>query len=121
MTQSKTLFNRLFHPRSIVVIGASNDPLKPGGRVTENIKNNGYSGELWAVNPKSDSIMGLSTFKSLKDLPSVPDLAYIAIPAPFVRAAIEELAELGNKAVIILTAGFGEKDQKGKGGRKNIP
>lgn len=114
MTKSSILYNRLFNPRSIAVIGASNDPLKPGGRVTANIKNNGYKGELWAVNPKTPSVMDLPTFKSLDDLPAVPELVYIAIPAPFVRATIEELAKVGNKAVIILTAGFGEKDQAGK-------
>ncbi len=114
MTESSILYNRLFNPKSIAVIGASNDPLKPGGRVTENIKNNGYKGELWAINPKSPSIMGLPTFRSLNDLPQAPELAYIAIPAPFVRATLQDLARIGNKAVIILTAGFGEKDQKGK-------
>ena len=108
------LYKLLFKPESIVVIGASNDKLKTGGRVTDNIKSNGYTGKLWAINPKTPDIMGLPTFRSIADLPSAPDLAYIAIPAPFVRASLEELAAKGTRAVIILTAGFGEKDQKGK-------
>lgn len=110
----KNLYKLLFHPESIAVIGASNEKLKTGGRVTDNIKSNGYIGKLWAINPKAPDVMGLPTFKSVADLPSAPDLAYIAIPAPFVRASLEELAAKGTKAVIILTAGFGEKDQKGK-------
>jgi len=111
---TKDLYKLLFHPESIAVIGASNEKLKTGGRVTDNIKSNGYTGKLWAINPKASDVMGLPTFKSVADLPSAPDLAYIAIPAPFVRASLEELAIKGTKAVIILTAGFGEKDQKGK-------
>ena len=108
------LYKLLFHPESIAVIGASNEKLKTGGRVTDNIKSNGYRGKLWAINPKTPDIMGLPTFKSIADLPEAPDLAYIAIPALFVKASLEELAAKGTKAVIILTAGFGEKDQKGK-------
>lgn len=49
---SKEIYKNLFHPESIAVIGASNDPLKPGGRVIKNIKENGYEGLLWAVNKK---------------------------------------------------------------------
>ncbi|MFC1838854.1 acetate--CoA ligase family protein [Thermodesulfobacteriota bacterium] len=108
------LHKLLFNPESIVVIGASNDRLKTGGRVTDNIKSNGYKGKLWAINPKTPSIMDIPTFKSVPDLPEAPDLAYIAIPAPFVRSTLEELAAIGTKAVIILTAGFGEKDEKGR-------
>ncbi|NLA74182.1 MAG: CoA-binding protein, partial [Deltaproteobacteria bacterium] len=108
------LYKLLFNPESIAVIGASNEKLKTGGRVTDNIKSNGYTGKLWAINPKTPDVMGLPTFKSVADLPCAPDLAYIAIPAPFVRASLEELAAKGTKAVIILTAGFGEKDQKGR-------
>ena len=111
---TENLYELLFNPKSIVVIGASNDKLKTGGRVTDNIKSNGYKGELWAINPKTPGIMGLPTFKSVAELPEAPELAYIAIPAPFVRGSLEELAAKGTKVVIILTAGFGEKDQKGK-------
>ena len=112
--QSKEVFNNLFHPESIAVIGASNDPLKPGGKVFKNIKENGYKGNLWAVNPNSKSIMDLPVFESIDKLPGPPDLALIAIPAPFVCSALEDLARKGTKAVMILTAGFGEKDEKGK-------
>ncbi|MBN2062492.1 MAG: acetate--CoA ligase family protein [Deltaproteobacteria bacterium] len=108
------MYDFLFKPRSIAVIGASNDEFKPGGRVTKNIKENGYEGDLWTVNPKAPSIMGLPTYPSIEDLPGSPDLAIIAIPSGGVRAALESLALKGTKATIILTAGFGEKDEKGK-------
>ena len=113
-SRSAEVFKILFNPESIVVIGASNDPSKPGGRVTKNIKENGYRGSLWAVNPKAASIQDLPTFKTIEALPGPPDLALIAIPAPLVQSTLEALARKGARASMILTAGFGEKGEKGK-------
>ena len=96
---TENLHKLLFNPESIAVIGASNDKLKTGGRVTDNIKSNGYKGKLWAINPKTPSIMGLPTFRGIPDLPGVPDLAYIAIPAPYVRSTLEELAAIAPRRV----------------------
>lgn len=107
-------YRNLFHPETIAVIGASNDPLKPGGRVVKMIAENGYGGKLWAINPKTRDILGLPTYPSVEALPGPPDLAIVAIPAPFVLTAVEELARRKTGAVIVLTAGFGEKDDKGK-------
>jgi acyl-CoA synthetase (NDP forming) len=111
---SSKAYDLLFAPKSIAVLGASNDSLKPGGRVIKTIKNHGYKGELFAINPKTASILGLPTFASVADLPKAPDLAIIAIPAPYVLGALEELALKGVGATIVLTSGFGEKDEQGK-------
>ena len=111
---STSAYQSLFHPKSIAVIGASNDPLKPGGRVLKNIADNGYEGRLWPVNPKSDTVMGLTAYPSIATLPEAPELAIVAIPAGFVQQAIQDLADFGTSAVIVLTAGFGEKDTAGK-------
>lgn len=74
------------------MVGASNDPFKPGGRVIKNIKAHGYGARLWAVTPKSGKILGLPTYPSIEELPEAPDLAIVAIPAPFVLKAVETLA-----------------------------
>ncbi|HEJ84279.1 MAG TPA: CoA-binding protein, partial [Desulfobacteraceae bacterium] len=111
---SREIYRSLFHPQSIVVVGASNDSLKPGGRVTRNIKENGYRGDLWVINPRTPSVMDLPTFGSVEELPGPPDLALIAIPAPSVRDALEDLGRKGTTSTMILTAGFGEKDREGK-------
>jgi len=111
---ARSMYAALFEPDSIVVIGGSNDVLKPGGRVTKNIKDNGYSGELWAVNPKTPVVLDLPTYKTVDDLPHGPDLAIVAIPSPFVIEALRALAARNTKAVIVLTSGFGEKNEKGK-------
>ncbi len=120
MITNKELSKLLLHPDSIAVIGASGNPLKPGGRVFKNIKDGIYAGKLWPVNPKADEIMGVTAYPGIPDLPGTPDLALIAIPASGVIGAMQQLAEKGTKAVIILTAGFGEKGEQGKAEEQKI-
>ena len=112
--RKKSAYDYLFKPQSIAVVGASNDPLKPGGRVFKNIKTHHFRGDLWPVNPKSASIMGMPAFADIAALPGSPDLAIIAIPSALVLPAVEALADRGAGAVVVLTSGFGEKDEKGK-------
>ncbi|MGD9009559.1 MAG: CoA-binding protein, partial [Desulfobacteraceae bacterium] len=107
-------YRNLFDPRHIVVVGASNNALKPGGRAMKNIIDHGYKGKLWAVNPKSPDIMGQKTFTSIDQLPEAPDLAIVAVPSAFAVATIKALADKGTGAAIVLTSGFGEKDEAGK-------
>lgn len=120
MKISNHIYKCLFQPDTIAVIGASNDQFKPGGRVTKNIKDNGYGGKLWAVNPKTPDILGLPTFQTIADLPATPDLAILGIPAKFAIQAVTDLATKGVKAVIVLTAGFGEKDDEGAAMEKEM-
>ncbi len=89
------MYERIVDPSSIAVVGASNDLSKPGGSVAKNMADHGYAGNLWAVNPKHDDVLGLATFKTVGDLPGAPELAIIAIPARGVRGVVEELAEMG--------------------------
>ncbi|KJS00469.1 MAG: hypothetical protein VR65_12510 [Desulfobulbaceae bacterium BRH_c16a] len=112
--RSRRIHQCLFRPESIAVIGASGDPLKPGGRVFKNILEHGYGGILRPVNPKAAEILGVQAFPSISALPESPDLAIVAIPAAMVLAAVSELAGRGTGAVIVLTSGFGEKDAAGK-------
>jgi acyl-CoA synthetase (NDP forming) len=107
-------FQNLFHPKSIAVIGASADDRKPGGRVIKAIRDHGYAGKLWAVNPKPGAILGLPTFAAIGELPEAPCLAIVAIPAALVVEAVKALARRGAGAVMVLTSGFGEKDATGK-------
>jgi acetyltransferase len=114
------LYQKLFFPETIAVVGASNDPFKTGGRVIKNIKAHGYGGRLWAVNPKAEDILGLPTYPAIDALPEAPDLAIVAIPAPFVLKAVEALAGRKSGAVIVLTSGFGEKDTAGKAAEQEM-
>nr|NJM04357.1 hypothetical protein [Desulfobacula sp.] len=112
--KTRSTYACLFHPKSIVVIGAGNNILKPGGRVFYNIRENGYAGDLWAVNPKTEAVQGSPTFKTIQDLPGPPDLAIVAIPSGAVLPAMQALAGKGTGAVIVLTSGFGEKTPRAR-------
>ena len=104
----------LINPKSIVVVGASNDVTKPGGAILRNIIEGGFKGELHVVNPKEDLIQGVNCTKDIKDLPKV-DLAVLAIAAKFSEETVRVLAEEKNtKAFIIISAGFGEESHEGK-------
>lgn len=103
----------LFNPKSIVVVGGSNDTTKPGGNALKNLLDTGYKGDLYVVNPKNDNILGQKTFKSVEDLPHV-DCAILAIPAKLCPGTVEVLCgQKGCKAVIIFSAGFHEDGPEG--------
>lgn len=105
---------QLFKPRSIVVVGASNDITKPGGKVVKHIVDGHFPGKLYTVNPKEDQIQGIPCCHDVRDLPQV-DLAVIAIAAKYAPDAVEVLTkEKGTRAVIVISAGFGEEGPEGK-------
>ncbi|MEZ4881034.1 MAG: acetate--CoA ligase family protein [Flavobacteriaceae bacterium] len=104
----------LLNPKTITIIGASNDTGKPGGNMLKNILAGGFSGIIYAVNPKEKKVQGITSFAEVKDIPQT-DLAIIAIPAKYCPETIKILAEEKNtKAFIIISAGFGEAGEQGK-------
>jgi acetyltransferase len=113
MTTTATL-KTLLEPASIAVVGASDDLSKPGGKLVRNILLRGYAGRLLLVNPRASEVQGVRAYPSVVDLPFAPELAFIAIPARFVQPAVEELAQKGAKAVVVLSAGFGEVSGTGR-------
>ncbi|OFY20458.1 MAG: CoA ligase [Bacteroidetes bacterium GWF2_29_10] len=104
----------LLNPQSIVVIGASNDITKPGGKILKNIIDGNYKGQLHVINMKETEVQGIKSYNNVNELPNV-DLAIIAIAAKFVEETIKTLAYSKNtKAYIILSAGFSEVGPEGK-------
>ena len=111
---STKVTKELVNPRSIVVVGASNDVTKPGGAILRNISEGGFKGDIYVVNPKEDEIQGVKCYKDIKDVPQV-DMAVLAIAAKFSEATVKVLTEeKSTKAFIIISAGFGEESQEGK-------
>ncbi len=98
----------LLAPRSIAVIGASTQPGKVGHDIVNNLVTEEFMGKIYPVNPKAEKILGLTTYASVKDIPSDVDLAVIVIPAPAVPGALRECGEKGIKNVVIISAGFKE-------------
>jgi len=111
---------QLVDPKSIVVVGGSNDISKPGGKVLKNLLDGDYAGKLYVVNPKEDQVQGIRSYKNVNDLPET-DLAIIAIAARFMFDTVKVLTENKNtKAFIILSAGFGEVSEEGAKIEKQI-
>jgi acetate---CoA ligase (ADP-forming) len=106
--------DKLIDPRSIVVVGGSDDITKPGGKVLKNIIDGKFGGKLYVVNPKADSVQGVISFRDVNLIPFT-DLAILAIPAKLCLEAVEVLAaKKKTGAFIILSAGFGEENPQGK-------
>lgn len=104
---------QLISPESIVVVGASSDTSKPGGKVLANLIEGGFKGKLFGVNQKGNPIEGAQIVKSVDELPLV-DLAIISIPAESSIEPIRTLCKQGTKAFIIFSSGFGEAGVAGK-------
>lgn len=106
--------NQLLNPKSIVVVGGSNDVEKPGGKVLKNLLDGNFEGEIFVLNPKESLVQGIKSFNDIKELPDV-DLAIIAISAKFTLQTVKILTlEKNTKAFIILSAGFSEESHEGK-------
>lgn len=108
------MINRqLISPKSIVVVGGSDDTLKPGGNTLKNLLDTHYSGDLFVVNPKADSAQGVKSYRNIGDIPAV-ECAILAIPAKLCLEAVETLCyKKSCKAIIILSAGFHEDSPEG--------
>lgn len=105
--------SKLINPKSIVIIGASADVHKPGGKLVKNLLNSNFKGEIYLVNPKEDAINGIKCHHQVEDLPQV-DCAIMAIAAKYCPHTIEVLAhQKETGGYIIVSAGFGEENAEG--------
>jgi acetyltransferase len=103
-----------FKPRSVAVVGASREKGKVGYEILVSLKRGGYPGPIYPVNPHAAEIEGLPCYKDLKSIGATPDLAVIVIPAKLVPGAIQQCADIGAKAAIVISAGFKETGAAGK-------
>lgn len=101
-------------PRSIAVIGASDNPHKIGGRPIAYLQRFGFGGALYPVNPARTEVQGLRTWRDLAALPEVPEAAIIAVPGDLAIAAVDECAAAGVQVAVLMSSGFGETDPNGK-------
>ncbi len=108
------IVKELLEPGSIVVVGASNDVEKPGGKALKNILDGGFAGKVSAINPKETEVQGIPCAKTPEGIEQA-DLAIIAIAAKYIPDTMEYLARnKGTKAFIVLSAGFSETSPAGK-------
>lgn len=98
------------NPRSIAVIGASENPNKIGGRPLLYLSRFGYKGKVYPINPKRAEVQGLATAPSLLDLPEAPEMAIIAVPGAAAVEALDACGDSGVKLALMMSSGFGESE-----------
>ena len=106
--------DRVFHPKSVAVIGASQLPASIGTVIMRNLKDSGFNGEIYPVNPRHTEIMGHKVFSSISKIPPSVDLGIIATDIAVVPSIIEECSAAGMGGVIIVSGGGKETGSKGR-------
>ncbi len=101
-------------PRAIAVLGASDDPVKVGGRPLAFLIRHGYRGRLFPVNPARATVQGLPAFPSLDAIPGAVDLAIVVVPGERVLEALEAAAAKGVRVAIVFSSGFAEVGEAGR-------
>ena len=103
----------LFNPRSIAVVGASDDPAKWGNWIAHNALKGAHRREVYLVNRRGGALAGQPIYPSLRDLPGSAEMVVLAIPAGAVEAAIDDALANGARVFVAITAGFGEQGAAG--------
>ncbi len=98
----------LFNPRSVAIVGATEDPTRIGGRPLRYLKESGFEGRIWPVNPRRDRVQGLEARPVIGAVPGEIDVAIVAVPAGITLETLEACAGRGVKAAVVFTSGFAE-------------
>lgn len=104
----------LLHPRSIAIVGASNDFSRVTGRPIKYLLEYNYKGKIFPVNPKYETIGGLKCYANLLDVPEDIECVYIAVSSKYVFEILKQCAEKKVKAIVIYSSGFAETGEEGK-------
>jgi len=113
LTRANNL-SALLSPNSVALVGASDDVTRIGGRPLRYLREGGFAGGIYPVNPKRETVQGLKAYASMSALPETPDVAILAVPAASTVQAVRECAERNVKAAIVFSAGFAETDEAGR-------
>ncbi|MBN2033545.1 MAG: acetate--CoA ligase family protein [Deltaproteobacteria bacterium] len=106
--------DRVFNPRSVAVIGASEVPGKAAERRTRSLIEGEYEGDIYLINPKRSELFGRKAYPSIAAVEKKVDLVMIVVAPRFLVSAVKESVTMGAKGIIIITAGLGESGEEGK-------
>jgi acyl-CoA synthetase (NDP forming) len=109
-----TTLDDLLTPKSVAVVGASDDPTRIGGRPVSFFKNLGYEGAIYPVNPNRDEVQGLRAYPTLNDIDGPIDFVLVAVPAKGVVDVVNDAVAKKVKTVMIFSSGFGEMNEAGQ-------
>ena len=113
MESSESNFERLFSPRAVAVVGASETPGSVGRDVVENLLDRNFPGQIFPVNPKRKSVLGLSCHTALRDIKEPVDVVAIAVPAAFAVDVVREAGKTGAQFAVVFASGFAEAGEDG--------
>ncbi|MFY0612144.1 MAG: acetate--CoA ligase family protein [Hyphomicrobiaceae bacterium] len=109
-----TTLDDLLTPRSVALVGASDNPSRIGGRPLAFFKNLGYEGKIFPVNPNRDKVQGIDAYPSLAEINDDVDFVLVAVPAKGVLEVMRQAVEKRVKTVMIFSSGFGEMSDDGQ-------
>jgi acetate---CoA ligase (ADP-forming) len=97
-------------PRSVAIIGASENPNKVGGRPVHYLDKFGFKGKIFPINPSRSEVQGYKCYQGLADLPEAPEMVIVAVAGDKAIGAVEDCAAHGVKVAVVMASGFGEVD-----------
>src|SRR4051794_27766336 len=97
---------RLVRPRTVAIVGASSDPTRTAGRPLRYLLKHGYTGTIYPVNPRAESIEGVRCYPSIEALPEAPDVGLVLVGPDRVNESVRELARIGTVTAIVLAGGY---------------
>jgi len=110
----------LFAPRSIAVVGASTRRGQLGAEVFHNLISAGFTGRLYPVNPAAETVEYVPCYGRVSEIPGPVDLAIVVVPAKFVDAVVDDCVRKGVRAIVMITAGFGETGAEGRAAERRL-
>lgn len=110
---SSELCSALLYPRSVALVGASDDISKTGGRPQQFLRRAGFAGKVYPINPRRAQVQGEQAWPSLAALPEVPDTVFVLSPTDTVVDTVRECANLGVRLAVVLASGFSETGAEG--------
>ena len=113
LKEDKTLSNALLKPKSVALVGISDDISKTAGRPLHFLRNAGYKGTIYCINPRRETVQGEKAFPSLTALPEVPDHVYVLTAAGLALEVVDECGRLGVPVVTLIASGFSESGHEG--------
>lgn len=113
-SDKRIAIEKLLYPKSIALIGASNNPKKTGGRLLSYLTRNRYPHEIYPVNPKESVIQGRKCYKTIDELPEDIDLALVIVPSKLIFSVMEDCSNKGIKTLVIYSSGFAETGESGE-------
>jgi acyl-CoA synthetase (NDP forming) len=111
---SRSLAQFVFAPQSVAIVGQSDDATKTAGRPLKYLRQAGYAGRIYPVNPRRKEVLGEPAYPSLSALPDVPEHVYIVTPTEAAMDAVAECGTLGVRVATVLANGFAEAGPEGE-------